>query len=108
MKTKKLTLIMSIVLAVILLVTPLLTSCGSTATTTTNNSLMVPLKIGMMTPSTGPVPEKGIPGQHGIQDAMEYINNELGGAEGHPIQVDWQDSAYDMAKVGTIVQDLHE
>ena len=36
---------------------------------------------------------------------MEYINNELGGADGYPIQVDWRDSAYDMAKVGTIVQD---
>ena len=102
MKTKRLTLIMSIVLAVIMLVTPLLTSCG----TATKTASLASIKIGMMTPSTGPVPEKGIPGQHGIQDAMEYINNELGGVEGHPIQVDWQDSAYDMAKVGTIVQDF--
>ncbi|TSA23748.1 MAG: hypothetical protein D4R67_12970, partial [Bacteroidetes bacterium] len=38
--------------------------------------------------------------------AMQYINNELNGADGHPIQVDWRDSAYDMAKVGTIVQDF--
>ena len=68
MKTKKLTLIMSIVLAVILLATPLLSSCGTKATTKTAS--LAPLKIGMMTPSTGPVPEKGIPGQHGIQDAM--------------------------------------
>ena len=115
MKTKKLTLIMSIVLAAILLATPLITSCGGTAKTTTTTTTttttaktasLAPLKIGMMTPSTGPVPEKGIPGQHGIQDAMLYINNELGGAEGHPINVDWRDSAYDMAKVGTIVQDF--
>jgi len=87
MKTNKLTLIMSIVLAVILLATPLITSCGGTAKTTTTTTTtttaktasLEPLKIGMMTPSTGPVPEKGIPGQHGIQDAMLYINNELGG-----------------------------
>jgi branched-chain amino acid transport system substrate-binding protein len=80
-----------------------LTSCSSNSAKTASGE---PLKIGMMTPSTGPVPEKGIPGQHGIQDAMEYINNELGGAGGHPIQVSWRDSAYDMAKVGTIVQDF--
>jgi branched-chain amino acid transport system substrate-binding protein len=98
---KKLTLIMSIVIGIILLVTPLLTSCSSN----TANSDQV-LKIGMMTPSTGPVPEKGIPGQHGIQDAMEYINNELNGADGYQIKVSWRDSAYDMAKVGTIVQDF--
>ena len=51
------------------------------------------------------MPEKGVPGQHGIQDAIEYINKELDGAGGYPIQVSWRDSAYDMAKVGTIVQD---
>lgn len=100
MKTRRLTVMMSIILAVILLLTPLLTSCGPKA------KAGEVLKIGMMTPSTGPVPEKGIPGQHGIQDAMEYINKELGGAGGYPIQVSWRDSAYDMAKVGTIVQDF--
>jgi len=92
---------MAIVLAIILLVTPLLTSCGPKVADTTKV-----LKIGMMTPSTGPVPEKGIPGQHGIQDAMEYINNELGGAGGYKIQVSWRDSAYDPAKVATIIQDF--
>jgi len=100
MKINKLNLVLSVVLAIILLVMPLLTSCGQKATSSEV------LKIGMMTPSTGPVPEKGIPGQHGIQDAMEYINNELNGAAGHPIQVSWRDSAYDMAKVATIVQDF--
>jgi branched-chain amino acid transport system substrate-binding protein len=92
---------MSIILGIVLLITPLLTSCSSK----TVGSDQV-LKIGMMTPSTGPVPEKGLPGQHGIQDAMEYINNELNGANGYKIQVSWRDSAYDMGKVGTIVQDF--
>ena len=100
--TKRLALIMSVAVALLMLAIPVLTSCSSKANSTASGA---PLKIGMMTPSTGPVPEKGIPGQHGIQDAMEYINNELGGVDGHPIQVDWRDSAYDMAKVGTIVQD---
>ncbi len=62
------------------------------------------LKVGMMTPSTGPAAEKGAPGGHGVLDAMEYINKELGGAGGYPIQVSWRDSGYDMAKVVTIVK----
>jgi branched-chain amino acid transport system substrate-binding protein len=101
MKAKRLTLIISIVLAAVMLATPFLTSCG----TATKTASLASIKIGMMTPSTGPVPEKGIPAQDAIQDCFEYINNELGGADGHPIKVDWQDSAYDMSKVATITQD---
>ncbi len=100
MKTNRLSLIITIVFTLILAITPMLGGCGPKA------QPGQVLKIGMMTPSTGPVPEKGLPGQHGIQDAMAYINNELGGAGGYPIQVSWKDSAYDMAKVGTIVQDF--
>jgi branched-chain amino acid transport system substrate-binding protein len=103
MKNKKLTLIMSAILTLILLATPFLTSCGKS---TPKTASLAPIKIGMMTPSTGPVPEKGIPGQHGIQDAMEYINNELGGADGHPIQVDWRDSAYNAAQEVNIINDF--
>jgi branched-chain amino acid transport system substrate-binding protein len=99
MKNRKLMLVL-VVLAVILLVTPLLTSCGPKA------QPGQVLKVGVMTPSTGPVPEKGIPGQHGFADAVEYINTELGGAGGYPIELMWRDSAYDMQKVGTIVQDF--
>ena len=114
MNTKRLSILCVALLVLIMLVTPLLSACGGTTEPTsqpTETATSGPkpgevLKIGMMTPSTGPVPEKGIPGQHGIQDAMEYINNELGGAEGYPIQVSWRDSAYDMQKVGTIVQDF--
>ncbi|OGO17616.1 MAG: hypothetical protein A2Z15_09555 [Chloroflexi bacterium RBG_16_50_11] len=99
MKNSKLTVLM-IVLAVILLVTPLFTSCGPKA------QPGQVLKVGVMTPSTGPVPEKGIPGQHGFADAVEYINKELGGAGGYPIELVWRDSAYNMEKVGTIVQEF--
>jgi branched-chain amino acid transport system substrate-binding protein len=52
------------------------------------------LKIGMITPSTGPAAEKGAPGGDAVLDAMQYINNELGGAGGYPIQVSWIDSQY--------------
>src|SRR4030042_2327008 len=99
MKNSKLTVLM-IVVAVILLVTPLFTSCGPKA------QPGQVLKVGVMTPSTGPVPEKGIPGQHGFADAVAYINSELDGAGGYPIELVWRDSAYDMQKVGTIVQEF--
>ena len=101
MKGKILRIPLAILVTLVLVTLPLVSACGPKVADTTKV-----LKIGMMTPSTGPVPEKGIPGQHGIQDAMEYINNELGGAGGYTIQVSWRDSAYDMAKVGTIVQDF--
>ncbi|MFH0769141.1 MAG: ABC transporter substrate-binding protein [Chloroflexota bacterium] len=100
MKRKGLKVLMLVWLVILIAILPFVSACGTKA------QPGQVLKIGMMTPSTGPVPEKGIPGQHGIQDAMEYINNELGGAGGYPIQVSWRDSAYDMAKVGTIVQDF--
>jgi branched-chain amino acid transport system substrate-binding protein len=99
MKNRKWTLLV-IVLAVTLLASSLVTSCGSKA------KPGEVLKVGVMTPSTGPVPSKGIPGQHGFADAVEYINNELDGAGGYPIELVWRDSAYDMQKVGTITQEF--
>ncbi|HIE17474.1 MAG TPA: amino acid ABC transporter substrate-binding protein [Dehalococcoidia bacterium] len=62
------------------------------------------LKVGMMTPTTGPAAEKGRPMGHANLDAIKYINEELGGAGGYQIEVLWLDSAYDAAKVVTIVK----
>ena len=62
------------------------------------------LKIGITTPSTGPAAEKGSPMGHGNLDAIEYINTELGGIAGYPIEVVWLDNAYDAAKVVTNVK----
>lgn len=62
------------------------------------------LKVGMMTPTTGPAAEKGSPMGHANLDAIQYINAEAGGAAGYPIEVLWLDSAYDTAKVITIVK----
>ena len=61
------------------------------------------LKVGIMTPSTGPAAEKGSPMGHANLDAFEYINTELGGIEGYKVEVIWLDSAYDSAKVATII-----
>jgi len=62
------------------------------------------LKIGMTTPSTGKAAEKGSPMGHANLDAIEYINTELGGVAGYPIEVVWLDNAYDAAKVVTNVK----
>lgn len=78
----------------------MLTSCGPKAKPGQE------LKIGAMTPSTGTASDKGIPGEHGLYDAIEYINAELNGAAGYPINLNWQDSHYDMPTVVNIVNDF--
>jgi len=62
------------------------------------------LKIGISTPTTGVAAEKGSPMGHANLDAIEYINTELGGVEGHPLEVVWLDNGYDAAKIVTIVK----
>src|SRR4030042_139844 len=62
------------------------------------------IRVGMTTPSTGVAAEKGTPMGHANLDAIEYINAELGGAAGNRIEVSWYDSAYDTAKVVTLVK----
>jgi branched-chain amino acid transport system substrate-binding protein len=64
------------------------------------------LKVGLMTPSTGPVPEKGKPGQHGLEDCYEYINTELNGVHGYQIQPVWRDSGYNASQVPLIVNEF--
>jgi len=62
------------------------------------------LKIGITTPTTGPAAEKGSPMGHGNLDAIEYVNTELGGVNGIPVEVVWLDNGYDAAKVVTNVK----
>jgi branched-chain amino acid transport system substrate-binding protein len=62
------------------------------------------LKIGMMNPATGPAAEKGRPMMDSNNDAIKYINDELAGVGGYPIELLALDSAYDAAKVVTIVK----
>jgi branched-chain amino acid transport system substrate-binding protein len=78
----------------------------TTAAASPSPTLSGVLKIGFITPSTGAVGYKGLPGQHGYLDAVSYINTELGGINGYQIKPLWYDSAYDKAKVATIVKDL--
>jgi branched-chain amino acid transport system substrate-binding protein len=62
----------------------------------------------MMTPSTGPAAEKGAAGERGIKDAVKYINSELNGIDGHPLELVWRDSAYDMSKVVNLVKEFKD
>jgi branched-chain amino acid transport system substrate-binding protein len=103
-KTRYLLLMASLALVA----TVLLSACsgGSPTGTSTTPAANKVLKVGMITPSTGPAAEKGAPGGDAVLDAMEYINKELGGAGGIPIKVSWRDSAYDGTKVVTSVNDF--
>ena len=65
-----------------------------------------PLKYGMSICMTGVAAEKGSPMGHGKLDCIKYINEELGGVNGHPIEAVWYDNAYDAAKAATIVKKL--
>ncbi|HEY81736.1 MAG TPA: ABC transporter substrate-binding protein [Dehalococcoidia bacterium] len=97
MKGKRLWLTATfIVLAVLLAAVPVLSSCAAPEEKT--------IKIGMTTPSTGKAAEKGAPMGHANLDAIEYINEELGGVNGYKIEVIWLDNAYDASKVVTNVK----
>ncbi len=61
------------------------------------------LKIGITTPSTGKAAEKGAPMGDANRDAIEYVNAELDGAAGYPVELIWLDNGYDAAKVVTNV-----
>jgi len=96
MKRKRLIIVAgAILLAVMLAALPFVSACAPTEKT---------LKIGITTPSTGPAAEKGSPMGHGNLDAIEYINTELGGVAGYPVEAVWLDNGYDAAKVVTNVK----
>jgi branched-chain amino acid transport system substrate-binding protein len=64
------------------------------------------IKVGLMSPATGPVPEKGKPAQDGFLDSFRYINTELGGVDGYLIDPIHRDSSYDMNKVVNITNEF--
>ena len=97
MKSKKLLMVAGLIcLAVIVATLPLVSGCAGPGAKT--------LKIGITTPSSGPAAEKGSPMGHANLDCIKYINEELGGVGGYPIEVVWLDNAYDAAKVVTNVK----
>jgi len=95
MKSKKIFAVALLCLALIVAALPLVSACSPEVKT---------LKVGMTTPSTGKAAEKGGPMGHANLDAIEYINTELGGIAGYPIEVIWLDNAYDASKVAINVK----
>ena len=98
MKNKRL-LIVAVVLCLALVVAmlPVTSACAPS----TEEQV---LKVGITTPSTGKAAEKGAPMGHANLDCIKYINEELGGVNGHPIEAVWLDNGYDAAKVATNVK----
>lgn len=99
MRSKGILKKISLVLASVLIVaTPLLVSgCGETEAS---------LKVGLSIPFTGPAAEKGRPMGDGVLDCIKYINEELGGVEGIPIEVVWRDTQYDSARAANFVNEF--
>jgi branched-chain amino acid transport system substrate-binding protein len=89
MKNKKLLIINTIIcLALLMMMIPFLSACG------TKEHPGQTLKVGIMTPTTGPAAEKGVPLRDANLDCIEYINNELGGVNGYKIEAINLDSQY--------------
>lgn len=97
MKSKKLFIVSGIIcLALIVMLLPLMSACGPAVEKT--------LRIGMSTPSSGKAAEKGAPMGHANLDCIKYVNEELGGVKGYPVEVLWLDNAYDASKSATIIK----
>lgn len=96
--------IVTLIMCLVLLVTalPVVTGCAAAPKASPGQVL----KIGIITPTTGPAAEKGSPMGDANLDAINYINTELGGVEGYKIEAAWYDSSYDSAKVVTLVKKL--
>jgi branched-chain amino acid transport system substrate-binding protein len=64
------------------------------------------LKVGLITPATGPIPEKGQPGRDGLLDCINYINTERGGVNGYQIEPIYRDSQYSAAIVPNLITEF--
>jgi branched-chain amino acid transport system substrate-binding protein len=64
------------------------------------------IKVGFSICYTGVAAEKGRPMGDGKLDCMKYINEEMGGIDGHQIEVIWRDNEYDTAKAVTVINEL--
>ena len=98
---KKLRLALSVLVGLVLIAT-MLGACDTGPKAADPGK--APLKIGMTNPMTGVAAEKGKPMGAANLDAIEYINNELGGIDGHKIEVLSIDDGYDATKANTAVK----
>jgi len=96
MKSKLPIVLVTICMALLVALLPILSACGTSEEQT--------LKIGMSTPSSGKAAEKGSPMGHANLDAIKYVNEELDGVDGYQVEVLWLDNSYDAAKAATIIK----
>ena len=88
-------------LALVILCMPILSaSCKN------DDSEKVSLKVGVMYPQTGVAAAKGQPMAAGVLDAIKYVNEELGGVDGHQIEIIGRDNGYDAARATTIINEF--
>jgi branched-chain amino acid transport system substrate-binding protein len=108
---------MTLAIAMIPLISSGCTGAGETpATPTTPSTPSTPetpttpeatsLKVGFSICYTGVAASKGRPMGDAKLDCIKYINEELGGVNGHQIEVIWRDNEYDAAKAVTIINEL--
>jgi len=64
------------------------------------------VKVGFSICYTGVAAEKGRPMGNAKLDCIKYINEELGGVSGYPIEVIWRDNEYDASKAAIIINEL--
>ena len=93
-----------LILAAVMCLVLMATLLGACASEEPEAGVKAPLKIGMSTPSTGVAAEKGAPMGHANLDCIKYVNEELGGVDGHQIEVLWLDNGYDASKSVTIIK----
>jgi branched-chain amino acid transport system substrate-binding protein len=99
MQKHKLLIGIILCLALVVAALPVLTACGG-------NKEGKSIKIGVSTPSTGVAAEKGRPMEDAQKDAIEYINNELGGVGGYQLEIVWRDNGYDASQMSNIVRNF--
>lgn len=67
------------------------------------------IKLGVLTPTSGPVAQIGVPLTAGNKAYFEYVNQELGGIAGkYKIELDVRDSKYDPTTAGQEYASLKE
>jgi len=112
MNRNNLRVVSIMLLSIILVAMPFIGACAPAPTAPTAPTAPKPedqpLKVGFPLICSGAAAEKGAPGAYGKLACIRYINEELGGVNGHPIEVHWYDDAYDAAKTISVVKMLME
>jgi len=102
---KRLKIILAVSLLSALILMPLLNS-GCAGGPGPEPAQEKTLKVGFSICYTGVAAEKGRPMGNAKLDCMKYINEELGGVNGYPIEVIWRDNEYDASKAVTVINEL--